>query len=115
MRNGRFMDATRRDLFGILAALGGLPLIAKEIEAPKRLILDPGEVVRFDSLATGVRIGGWGGTAVARIPVTRRAADRICAAGFGRFVGFTVEIKPAHNGQSDTVTLDYDGEMILVR
>lgn len=108
------MDIKRRDLFGILAALGGLPLVAKEIEAPQRLILDPGDVVRFDSLAAHerVRVGGWGGGSdtVARIPVTRRAVDHLRSLnrGFGRFAGFEIVITPSTvPGQPDRILLDY--------
>lgn len=70
-------DLSRRNLFGCLTALGGLPLIAKEIEAPEKLILDPGEVVRFDSLAGNNLQTYWNDGQLAAIPVTWRAARLI--------------------------------------
>lgn len=108
------MKPSRRDLFSVLAALGGVPLIAKKISAPERLILDPGEVVQFDWLARAkeFKIEGWGASSeVARIPVTHRAALQLMRAGHGKHGGFVVVVKPANGHRNgfiipDTVVLD---------
>lgn len=115
-------DLTRRNLFGYLAALGGIPLLAKEVETPKKLILDPGEVVRFDALAQhphtdGLKLGTWLDTGIVHrlctIPISQSAFYKLASVQHGRVEGFSVIVEQGPRGNlTDRILLDYPAKVI---